>query len=155
MTPEECALEWESMVNAMTSNVGEIRSTFGDVPAYGLALDGGTYHGADYPALYNSLPAQFKGSGDLFTLPDMTGQFLAGGVPTGATGGEASHTLSIDELPIHSHTTHAHIPGGLGGEVPAVAAGPETPGTTGTVGLGLAHENRPPFVTARFYVVAL
>ena len=73
----------------------------------------------------------------------------------GATGGEASHALTIAELPTHTHTGR-QLSAITGGELPGVlnSASAVDTGvhnrsldiTTGTTGAnGAAHENRPPY----------
>jgi microcystin-dependent protein len=88
-----------------------------------------------------------NGSNGTINLVD---RFIVGAGSTynvGATGGEATHTLTINEMPSHSHselyspglTTHA-ASGGYGGTNPV-----NTATQTGLTGGGEAHENRPPY----------
>lgn len=95
----------------------------------------------------NANPATLLGFG---TWAAVTDKFIIGAgnsYAVGATGGEATHTLTAAELPSHSHK----IPGGwlaaAGGAVavtsPAVVAGTSDSGSTGG---GAAHNNLPPYV---------
>lgn len=85
-------------------------------------------------------------------------RFLLGAGDTytnGATGGEATHTLTVDEMPSHSHTVYTFPYGGSesgyycvssnpGGNVnPDIAWGG---GYTNSVGGGQAHNNMPPYL---------
>jgi len=152
----------EAIENAMiVSTAGQINAFVGDLPEHYLLCDGSTYTKAEYPELWEAMPASLK-SVTHFTVPNLQNRFLMGDNPKPAnqTGGSETHTLSIDEMPIHTHasTPHAHseiastltiINGGL--EAPAQASVP-TPSTTGLAtvdilnsGGGLAHNNLPPY----------
>jgi microcystin-dependent protein len=137
-----------------------------------LPCDGATYNRVDYPLLYAALKVVFHIDEDTFFVPDLRNKFLYGEdefQPMGSSGGEATVTLDISEMPEHSHTNAPHnhseigavstiINGGL--EAPASAATP-LPTTTGfnsvvidNAGGGLAHNNMPPYITIGFVIVA-
>ena len=82
----------------------------------------------------------------------------------GSTGGEATHTLTTDEMPSHTHTqnAHTHTIGSLaryaatGKSVAAVGDGygnfqnyhtGSTTATNQNTGGGQAHNNMPPYLT--------
>jgi microcystin-dependent protein len=154
MTPDECAALFLEMVENMTNPIGEIRSTVGEIPSYGLAMDGSTLAMVDYPQLWDVIPETWKHPGDTFTLPNMDTSFLMGGYPIGDVGGEATHALDLTEIPAHAHTTHYHNPAGLGGDIPGAASGYDIAGDTGSAGGSVAHNNLPPYVKVTFYIVA-
>jgi len=144
--------------------IGTIVWLAGPIPDHMLYCDGSTYDQADYPALYDALDAQYK-SGATFTLPDLVGQFVYGAASDdlGDTGGEATHLLTVDELPAHSHSnsphSHTYTP-------PVLNLDLESPGVPDLVGAGLGfptatsadsitidntggdeeHNNLPPYV---------
>lgn len=101
------------------------------------------------------------GDGDgstTFTLPDLrgraaigagTGVGLSARVP-GARIGAETHTLSVSEMPSHTHS------GGSGGSTMATSSeynfGVATPGSTGSQGGGGAHNNMPPSIALNFII---
>ena len=94
--------------------------------------------------------------------PDLRNRFIVGvgsGYGLGATGGEAEHTLTIAEMPSHTHQ-HNHAPvyfSDTGGGDMAQGGGTKaTPPkwTTDPTGGGKPHENRPPYY-ALCYIMKL
>lgn len=70
------------------------------------------------------------------------------------TGGEREHTLTIDEIPAHSHDTEVPFSGEVAvlqlGLQQAPSAGDSTISSSETGG-GAAHNNMPPFITCYFW----
>ena len=145
----------------MVSRIGEIIvSAASAAPDGCLFCDGSTYDRVDYPDLYTSLPAAFILSPDQFFVPDLRGKFISGAVvvsDVGQTGGEATHTLSVGEIPSHSHTipltatTLAVEPGEVTVQTPV----PLPTTNTGDTGGGGSHNNLPPFLELMYYIVAV
>lgn len=148
---QECATAVKSFYISML--IGQISYFLGALPNGWLPLDGTTYDQLDYPELVALLDSQFKNDvAETFTLPNVTDRFFAvsgNNYTLGNLGGSDTHTLSVDELPPHTHDytfpiTGATI-GGAGPPLPVVDA--VTPGTpTSATGSGASHENRPPFI---------
>lgn len=143
-----------------------------DIPDNCLLCDGSSYSKADYPDLYNMIDGAYILSGTSFYVPDLRSAFVLGaglGFAVGDTGGEKEHTLSVAEMPTHSHSTipHSHteivpvatiVNGGL--EAPANSAIP-SPSSTGlstvTVndnGGDMPHNNMPPYHALRYVIIA-
>ena len=119
-----------------------------------MLCDGSSQSTATYPALFAAIGYTYGGSGATFNLPDLRGRVIAGvdnmggtaanrltsggsgitGTTLGATGGAQSHTLTVAQMPAHSHTVndpgHAHTEnirygsyGGGGGGLPILDGG--------------------------------
>jgi microcystin-dependent protein len=137
-----------------------------------LACDGASYLRVDYPELYAAIDPVFHIDADNFSVPDLREKFpigTGGGLSMGDTGGESEHTLSVSEMPTHSHTNapHSHseiiaVPSlaDLGTGVPVPSATPLA-GVTGfssvvidNAGGGNPHNNLPPYVAVAWVIVA-
>ena len=122
-------------------------------------------------ALFSLLGTTFGGDGRVnFGLPDLRGRIpmhVGQGHTLGERGGEQAHTLSISELPTHSHVANASSDnsttltptGNLLASAANMYAPPSgltslTPTTVGNVGGSQAHLNMQPFLTIN-YCIAL
>ena len=120
-------------------------------------------------ALFSLLGTTFGGDGRVnFALPDLRGRVpihVGSGHTLGERGGEQAHTLSIAELPTHTHSFQATSANGAtpfgGGNVfgsfnngyaaPAALTA-INPGTITNVGGSQAHLNMQPFLTLSFCI---
>lgn len=118
-------------------------------------------------ALFSLLGTMYGGNGQTnFALPDLRGRtpiHVGSGHTQGENGGEQAHTLSIAELPTHTHVASAQsanattpIPGGnlLGAANNLYAAPTNLTPLSSTmvtnVGGSQAHLNMQPFLTLNF-----
>ncbi len=102
--------------------------------------------GSVYISVSTTSPATLFG-GEWERLKD---RFLLGAGDTyanGSTGGEAEVTLTIDQIPAHTHETLRSMAGKSGSDtyIPTTS-GTASPITTTSAGGGLAHENMPPYL---------
>jgi len=120
-------------------------------------------------ALFSLLGTTFGGDGRVnFALPDSRGRtpiHVGSGHTLGERGGEQAHTLSIAELPTHTHILNAknanaatNDPTGASfANAAALYHGASsltslTPATVTTVGGSQAHLNMQPFLTLNFCI---
>lgn len=123
-------------------------------------------------ALFSLLGTTFGGDGRVnFGLPDLRGRVpihVGHGHTLGEKGGEQAHTLSIPELPTHTHTANA-------ADVPSTSGAPSNarvvsqaqgsnlyagaanlavmaPNSLANVGGSQAHLNMQPFLTLTFCI---
>lgn len=127
--------------------------------------------------LFSLLGTTYGGNGQTnFALPDLRGRTPAhegSGLSLGQAGGEQAHTLSINEMPAHTHNLQAKAPtnSGSNGNTPSgmllstsapaeiyrTSAG--NPGvlttisqTVGSTGGSQPHENMQPFLSLTFCI---
>lgn len=142
-----------------------------DVPDGWLLCDGTRHWGPNYPKLYAITPQSLLATYNRFYVPDLRGRFIYGAsniTEQGEEGGAETHILTVDEMPIHSHTqaphTHSYTQTvsslSAGGEIPATAnittqvpsnTTPATP-TISETGGGLEHNNLPPYYKIRYMI---
>ena len=102
--------------------------------------------GTIYQSTKSTNPSTFLGG----TWTALTGRFLVGAgtdYPAGTTGGEATHTLTVEEMPAHAHpsTTPNTIQNTATGSSAYGYIGDGSYGNSGTSGGGQAHNNMPPY----------
>ena len=126
-----------------------------------------------YNNLFNAISYTYGGSGLSFNLPDMRGRVGVGAgdgpgaalslKTLGATGGEENHTLSIGEMPSHSHSlTRRSNPDDGACDIGNVHQDESSAATTDRDELGLfntntngdgdAHNNMQPFLVLRYFI---
>lgn len=179
----DAASEFQAVLEAVMAGtrkerIGEVKMWSGrDIPDNWLMCDGQTYNRADYPELYDMLHPTLQVSSEAFKTPDMVYRFPQGAVRLtgdnwsyedmlGTTGGEAEHTLTVNEMPAHTHapatpgesfvTTSTSL---NTGRVLATATGANYQRvfggeTTANRGGGQPHNNLPPYFTLYFCIVA-
>lgn len=140
-------------------------------PGY-VIRDGRSLSKTTYPDLFNLIGYNYGGSGDNFNIPNSIDLSIVGAgnlYSVGSTGGEATHTLSASELPVHSHKMVANnhdsnhsapdnpneylqydSNGRAGNNDYNLQVGSIAPTLTPTssIGSGLAHNNMSPFLAA-------
>lgn len=139
------------------------------IPSGWLSCDGSAVSRTTYQALYSAIGVTY-GAGDgssTFNLPNFSGNvpIAPGGVigaSLGGEGGEATHVLSIGEMPVHSHNEQcyngSHVTAGSDVIYGLTGAdGPSSPNgssnqTTGTSGSGNAHNNVQPYLAVNFMI---
>jgi len=157
--------------------LGEIRMVgFNFAPVGWAYCDGSLLPIAQYDAVFALLGTTYGGDGQVtFALPDLRGRvpLHQGQSPgnsfrtIGEAGGSESVTLSIQQLPLHTHSLAAGVDG-------ARAAAPNSafigsgeadiynhdtansvtlaPGTLGSSGGSQPHENQQPFLCINFII---
>ena len=152
--------------------LSEIRIMSFGFPPKGWALcDGQLLPINQNQALFSLLGTTYGGDGRVnFGLPDLQGRtpiHVGSGHTLGERGGEQSHTLSISEIPTHTHTFNATSVNGdliiasgnqLGGSPSQLYQSPDNnlaamnPASIANVGGSQAHLNMQPFLTLSFCI---
>ena len=154
------------------SPAGTVVAFAGNSAPKGWAIcDGSPLSSIEYPALSSAIGEHWgdggDGDGPLFDLPNLSGRNIIGaGVGAGLTqrtagqfGGEENHTLTIAEMPAH---THDYVVGGHNDVrdansvvfSPAPASDPTSypPYKTLSTGSGAPHNNMPPFAVLNYII---
>lgn len=115
--PEDCAAYFSKALSDMIDTLGDcmigtvIASAREFAPVGYLSCDGAEYLRQDYPLLYEAIHQEFRTGPDTFVVPDLLDrQILGEGVEwaMGDRQGDMYHTLTEQEMPIHTHTTVPH-----------------------------------------------
>ena len=151
--------------------LAEIRLMSFEFPPKGWALCNGQLLPINQnQALFALLGTNYGGNGQVnFALPDLRGRVPIHSSPShwlGRVGGEQAHTVSIAELPVHTHPVAAsssttggsagpsgrHLGGGNNVYRPGSASTSLHPASVSSVGGGQAHQNMQPFLTLSFCI---
>jgi microcystin-dependent protein len=147
------------------------------IPGGWLPCDGRSVSRQTYAALFRVIGVAYgQGNGvSSFRLPDLRDRFPMGASATNArgfAGGEVAHTLTVNEMPVHSHTiqdpghnhaafinfntgTHSSLTwaGGTFNDPDLNPIGNAQTGITiDNAGGGLSHNNIPPYQTLNFLI---
>lgn len=151
-----------AVVGAATGTVTQYAGS--SAPTGWLLCDGSAVSRTTYAALFTIVGTTY-GTGDgstTFNLPDIRGRVSIGaGQGSGltnrtlaATGGAETHTLTIAEMPAHTHTYHAGQFGSGYGPVDGNSINEWSdiyPATSSTGGGG-AHNNMQPFIVLNYII---
>jgi len=128
------------------SGVGTWQTASGGIPSGVIVMWWG---------LIGSIPEGWALCDGTNGTPDLRDRFIVGAGSSyivGATGGEAFHTLTINEMPSHTHTTTWYEHGGEPGPPHPTGAQHTHPftSTSNPTGGDQPHENRPPYYSLAY-----
>ncbi|MGO9960808.1 MAG: phage tail protein [Solirubrobacteraceae bacterium] len=152
--------------------IGEIRIFGGNFAPTGWALCNGQLMAIDeFAALFALIGTTYGGDGQqTFALPNLQGRVpvhQGSGYVMGQLGGVESVTLTVAQIPVHTHVAVASTltgdQAGPGSHLPAAGAqisryttaAPATAmnaGSVGPAGSSQPHENRQPFLAITFII---
>jgi microcystin-dependent protein len=153
-----------------TPYMSEIRIMSFNFPPKGWAFCNGQFLPINQnQALFSLLGTTYGGNGQTtFALPDLRGRVpihMGAGFIEGEAGGQEAHTLTLSELPAHTHqlngsATNADVVTPVGNVLAQSSQlyGPPAqfttldPSTNGVVGGSQAHQNMQPYLTLSFCI---
>ena len=165
---------FDKVLDGIKPKAGFIYPLAGEVVPEGFLLcDGAAYSRTEYQELFAAIGTIY-GAGDgstTFNVPNLQTRVPVGagdGYVLGSTGGEAEHTLTVDEMPSHKHTPsntgYFYTTRGTGSsEIDGFTAGASfaqsggnggvsrTQGTS-LAGGGQAHNNMQPYTVVNYII---
>ena len=148
-----------------------IQSAAVNIPNGWLDCTGQSLLVSGYPGLFAAISYTYGGSGATFNLPDLRGRAAIGvgtgvGLSTralGNIGGAETHTLSLSEIPSHSHTIQRRINPDAGAFDPSNGHASESSActtdraldgnfSTAASGSGGEHNNMQPYIVLRYLI---
>lgn len=165
--PSTSPTDWQSGLPGSELS-GVIKPYAGSVaPAGYLLCNGQAVSRTTYAALYAICGTAYgAGNGSTtFNVPNLQGVIPVAQLVAdpnfgtiGGIGGEATHTLIVNEIPSHTHNLPSYVggsnpgPGGLP-VANATTGGPYNKSTDGGTGGGVAHNNVQPYQTIGSYII--
>ena len=134
-----------------------------NVPSGFLLCDGAEYSRTDYPELFEAIGTIY-GRGDgktTFNVPNLSKRVPVGAgdkYELGATGGEETHQLTVEEMPSHKHGFSVSTTDGYGSTSAQVAEGDGKNwssgynGETNSTGGGQPHNNMQPYTVVNYII---
>ena len=127
-----------------------------------LFCDGSAVSRTTYSRLFDAIGTIY-GNGDgvnTFNLPNLQGRVPVGLKPSepvfnalGNVGGTGAHTLSIEEIPAHTHTYLGIQSQNAASGVDTVAENsPRPTETSGSTGGGQSHNNLQPYIVLNYII---
>ena len=127
-------------------------------PSGWLFCDGTSLVASLYTDLYSAIGTIYGGGGAFFNLPNLKGRVPVGvntgmGYNLASTGGQATVTLTIAQMPSHTHTVTNDIVNGFGygygnsGNLSVIQDG-----ITTSTGGGLPHDNMQPYIVLNYII---
>lgn len=170
VTPEDVAYRFGEMWDAYRESECELPAIIGEVrmfamtavPDKWLVCSGLAISRTTYADLFAAIGTNFgAGNGTTtFNVPNLSNRFPKGYSPLaaagtedaiGGTGGAASVTLDVTQIPAHTHAERVqpNTGGSTNRIIASTASGAvqDSALVTGSTGGGAAHENRPPFLS--------
>ncbi len=162
-TPEETADFFlgvlEDYLVSDFRNVGMIAAFAANaaIPSGWIFMSGQAVAQSDYPELVDNVPSSWLSGSDII-LPDARNRVMVGNSGVfveGTVGGSNTHTLTINEMPSHSHIaglTPVTAAAASGAPVPAIVQ--LNTGSTNASGNGQPHNNMPAYLAVRWCIYA-